>query len=185
MEDMSLYAARIKASHHKLTMLRSAGLRLTAMVDADWSTSNSTAGWIVFLAGCAISIGCKRERCVAISTTEAELVAASMAAADVALCRTILGFCCGAEAVALPTPLAVDNQGAVAISQDPTMRSSLKHIQRRHYFVRDMVENGEIAVLKVDTAVNTADVLTKHLDTERHRLLAAQLRGGAGLGVKL
>ena len=65
------------------------------------------------------------------------------------------------------------------------MRSSLKHIQRRHYFVRDMVENGEIAVLKVDTAVNTADVLTKHLDTERHRLLAAQLRGGAGLGVRL
>ena len=50
---------------------------------------------------------------------------------------------------------------------------------------RDLVESGEIAVLKVDTAVNTADVLTKHLDTERHRMLAAQLRGGAGLGVKL
>ena len=48
-----------------------------------------------------------------------------------------------------------------------------------------MVENSKIAVLKVDTAVNTADVLTKHLDTDGHRLLAAQLRGGAGLGVKL
>ena len=65
------------------------------------------------------------------------------------------------------------------------VQSTLPDLQRRHYFVRDMVENSKIAVLKVDTAVNTADVLTKHLDTERHRLLAAQLRGGAGLGVKL
>ena len=80
---------------------------------------------------------------------------------------------------------AIDNTGAVAISQDPAMKSGLKHVQRRHYFVRDMVENGEISVLKVDTAVNTADVFTKHLPAERHRELAAQLRGGKGLGIML
>ena len=34
-------------------------------------------------------------------------------------------------------------------------------------------------------AVNTADVFTKHLPVERHRELAAQLRGGKGLGVML
>ena len=65
------------------------------------------------------------------------------------------------------------------------MKSGLKHVQRRHYFVRDMVEKGEIRVIKVDTAVNTADVFTKHLPPERHRELAAQLRGGQGLGIKL
>ena len=69
------------------------------------------------------------------------------------------------------------------------MKSGLKHVQRRHYFVRDMVENGEISVLKVDTAVirsyTAADVFTKHLPPERQRELAAQLRGGKGLGILL
>ena len=65
------------------------------------------------------------------------------------------------------------------------MRSALKHVARRHFFVREMEENKEIRTLTVDTAVNTADIFTKHLDGERHRLLAAQLRGSEGLGVKL
>ena len=115
-------------------------------------------------------------------------MAASMAAAEIALCRIVLSFCVGDEAVAQPTPLAIDNTGAVAISQDPSMKSGLKHVQRRNYFVRDMVENGEISVLKVDTAVirsYTADVFTKHLPPERQRELVAQLRGGKGLGILL
>ena len=59
--------------------------------------------------------------------------------AEIALCRMVLCFCVGEDAV------AIDNTGAVAISQDPAMKSGLKHVQRRHYFVRDMVENGEIS----------------------------------------
>ena len=58
--------------------------------------------------------------------------------------------------------------------------STLKHVQRRHFFVRECVENGELVVLPVDTSRNVADVLTKVLCVARFRELAAALYGGFG-----
>ena len=57
------------------------------------------------------------------------------------------------------------------------MRSQLKHVARRHYFMRNMEAAGEVVAVKVGTNDNTADILTKTLTGERHRTLAAQLRG--------
>ena len=67
----------------KITYDRRYGITPTAMVDADWSVECSTAGWVVFLAGAAVMAASRKIMCMALSTTEAELIAASMAAADV------------------------------------------------------------------------------------------------------
>jgi hypothetical protein len=37
----------------------------------------------------------------------------------------------------------------------------MKHVERRHYFVRDMIEACELKVLFVRTPNNLADLLTK------------------------
>ena len=37
----------------------------------------------------------------------------------------------------------------------------MKHVQRRHFFVRDMVESFELEVPFVPTEKNAADLLTK------------------------
>ena len=37
----------------------------------------------------------------------------------------------------------------------------MKHVQRRHFFVRDMVESFELEVPYVETSKNAADILTK------------------------
>ena len=37
----------------------------------------------------------------------------------------------------------------------------MKHVQRRHFFVRDMVESFELQVPFVPTKLNAADILTK------------------------
>ena len=60
----------------------------------------------------------------------------------------MLAFCIGEDEVALPTPLAIDNNGALSISQDPAMKSGLKHVQRRHFFLRNMVESFELERLE-------------------------------------
>ena len=39
--------------------------------------------------------------------------------------------------------------GAAAIALDPAMRSALKHVSRRHYFVRDMYEAGEVLPTRI------------------------------------
>ena len=43
-------------------------------------------------------------------------------------------------------------------------------------YVRDMVEAGEVSVLNVKTADNVADIMTKPMPPERHRLLSGRLR---------
>ena len=48
----------------------------------------------------------------------------------------------------------------------------MKHVQRRHFFVRDMVESFELEVPFVRTADNIADMFTKPMKsaTEFHKL---------------
>ena len=47
------------------------------------------------------------------------------------------------------------------ISYNPEHHDRMKHVQRRHFFVRDMVEAFELEVPYVPTAENPADFLTK------------------------
>ena len=48
----------------------------------------------------------------------------------------------------------------------------MKHVQRRHFFVRDMVESFELEVPFVSTHDNLADILTKLMKDAKqfHRL---------------
>ena len=43
----------------------------------------------------------------------------------------------------------------------------MKHVQRRHFFIRDMVENMEIEVPFVRTADNIADFFTKPFNASK------------------
>ena len=57
--------------------------------------------------------------------------------------------------------LAMDNQAGRDLAYNPEHHSKTKHIQRRHYFVREMVEDFRITVPFVGTDDNDADFFTK------------------------
>eukprot|EP00965_Chrysotila_dentata_P115653 3821876-Pleurochrysis_carterae.AAC.1 len=50
---------------------------LVAYSDSDWAVGHSTTGVCVMLGNAAISYGSKRQHCIALSSTEAEIIAAS------------------------------------------------------------------------------------------------------------
>ena len=50
------------------------------------------------------------------------------------------------EVTKFPTNLATDNLGARDLSYNPEHHDSSKHIERRHFYVRDMVEKLELSV---------------------------------------
>ena len=50
-----------------------------------------------------------------------------------------------------------------AISYNPEMHARTKHIDRRHFFVRECVENMQLRVPFVKTVDNLADFFTKPL----------------------
>ena len=60
-----------------------------------------------------------------------------------------------------PTDLNTDSQSARDVSYNPQHHNRMKHVQRRHFFVRDMVESHEIEVPFVRTADNISDFFTK------------------------
>ena len=60
----------------------------------------------------------------------------------------------------------MDNQSAIAISYNPELHSRTKHVDRRHFFIRECVENHLIRVPFVKTVDNLADFFTKPLPSK-------------------
>ena len=60
--------------------------------------------------------------------------------------------------------LATGNTAARDLAYNPEHHQKVKHIARRHFFVRECVENGEIVVPYVNTLDNEADFFTKPLE---------------------
>ncbi len=133
--------------------------RLHAFADASWEVASSTSGWVVQWQSAALSWGSRKQKCVALSTCEAEIIALSEAAKDVVYLRKLVGGVDGR--LSSPTHLSTDSQSARDVSYNPEHHDRMKHVQRRHFFVRDMVESLEIEVPFVPTDANIADFFTK------------------------
>jgi transposase InsO family protein len=132
----------------------------------DLSTGRSTSGVLCLHSGAPISWMSQRQSSVAISTTEAEVVAASEAAREIIWIKRILTEL--DQLKATPT-LQIDNEAAIRLAQNPEFHRRTKHIRIRHFFVRELVTAGEIMVSKVDSEKQLADILTKPLFSTRFR----------------
>jgi hypothetical protein len=60
-----------------------------------------------------------------------------------------------------------NNQRAIFLAKNPTYHSKKKHIDVQSHFLRDMVEENKVLLMKVDTLKNVADSLTKSMSTEK------------------
>ena len=133
------------------------------MSDADWAVRHSTSGQVFIFNQAAISWGSKKQKSVALSSCEAEIVAASEASCEaVALERFIREF--GLKD-SEPIDLFVDNKSAIDVAYNPEHHTRMKHVERRHFFIRELVENHMIRVPFVSTHENQADFFTKVLET--------------------
>ena len=151
---------------------------LHAYSDSNWTVGHSTSGWAILYAGAVIGYGSKRQQSIALSSTEAEIMAASQAATEIMYFRGLL-YEFGRELE--PTILYVDNQGAVELSKDMKSCQRSRHIERRYLKVRELVALGEIVVKHVPTEMNHSDVLTKPLDQATFNRHVAALIGGAAV----
>ena len=133
--------------------------RLSAFADASWETRHSTSGWVVLWQSAALSWGSRQQKSIALSTCEAEIIALSEAAKDVVYLRKFKRGLGDPEPG--PSTLATDSQSARDVSYNPQHHDRMKHVERRHFFVRDMVEKFEIEVPFVRTEDNLADFFTK------------------------
>ena len=74
-----------------------------------------------------------------------------------------------------PTKLFSDNQGAIALANNPVSHSRAKHIAIKHHCVREVIQDHLIWVQYIPTAEMTADSLTKALGHEKHQKCTARM----------
>ena len=148
-----------------------------AYSDADWAgdvpTRKSTSGYVCFLNGTPISWCSKLQKCVALSSAEAEYVAACSAALECVYLRGLLADLSAPQRSA--TQLFMDNQSAIALSYNPIDHKRTKHIELRVHKIRELVATGDVTLLWVKTDEMLADVFTKPLGPSKHRTFASTL----------
>jgi len=132
--------------------------------DAATETRYSTSAWLITItaAGACVAWGSTKQKCVALSTAEAEIIALSEAAKEVVYFRKFLRGV-NKSYITGPTRLETDSKAAFDLSYNPEHHGRTKHVARRHFFVRDQVEEGEISVRLVKTDDNAADFFSKPL----------------------
>eukprot|EP00965_Chrysotila_dentata_P079422 2618698-Pleurochrysis_carterae.AAC.1 len=92
----------------------------------------------------AISWASKKQPSVALSSCEAEIIAASEATKEAIYLRSLLADL-GLPATK-PTAISMDNKSAIDLAYNPEHHQRSKHIDRRHFFVRERVETHDITI---------------------------------------
>jgi hypothetical protein len=154
---------------------------LIGFSDADWAGDTdgrkSTSGYMFLLSGGPVSWRSRRQPIVALSTTEAEYVAACDATKEAVWLRQLLqdlGFGSGD----FPTILYEDNQSCIAWATNPVDHNRTKHINIRYHYIRDQVRNNVITMVYMPTERMIADILTKAIP----RAQFENLRNMMGVG---
>jgi hypothetical protein len=101
---------------------------------------------------------------VALSTIEVEYMETTHESKE-AIWLQIL--CSGIGLVQQAIRIDFDSQSAIFMVKNPTYDSKTKHIDIQYHFVRDMVEENKVFLMKVDTLKNLTDSLTKFVSTEK------------------
>ncbi|KAH9766027.1 Integrase catalytic domain-containing protein [Citrus sinensis] len=137
-------------------------------VDSDFAGDldkrKSTTGYVFTFAGAAVSWVSKLQTVVALSTTEAEYMAATQACKEAIWIQRLLEELGHKQQ---KIPVFCDSQSALHIARNPAFHSRTKHIGVQYHFVREVVEDGSVDLQKIHTKENLADVLTKPINTDK------------------
>ncbi|CAA7058105.1 unnamed protein product [Microthlaspi erraticum] len=118
---------------------------LAGYCDADWAgcadDRKSTSGGCFFLGNNLIAWLSKKQNSVSLSTAEAEYIALGSCCTQLIWMRQMSADY-GMESG--PFLVYCDNKSAIDISKNPVQHSRTKHIDIRHHFVRELVEEKQI-----------------------------------------
>lgn len=145
--------------------------------DADWASDvdkrRSCTGFLFILSGGAITWMSKRQPTIALSTTEAEYMALLVAAQEALWLRQLYTEINNGNVK--PIKIYCCNQGAIKLAETDCYKARLKHIDIRHHFVREKIENSIIELDYIPTNEMAADSLTKAVSKEKVQFCATKL----------
>ena len=164
---------------------------LFAYVDASWADDpddrTSRGGYQLWSWGAPIEWRSSKQTAQALSTTEAEYMAACEAVKAVVWARRLYQMDFGYDDLSIfnpdapateaeskgarPVTVFEDNSGCIEWSRNPVQHQRSKHIDLKYHFVRAKVKDGEVKLVHCVTERMVADLLTKYLSARRFEFL--------------
>ncbi|GKB67614.1 hypothetical protein Tco_0929026 [Tanacetum coccineum] len=105
---------------------------------------------------------------IAMSSTEAEYIAASEAAIEAIWIRKFISGLGVVPKIDRPIDMYCVNTCAITIADEPGVQKGAKHFRRKYHFIREVIQEGNIRILKVHTDNNLADPFTKPMPCAKH-----------------
>ena len=130
-------------------------------LNVDIDDEISITGHMFYLGESPITWCSQKQEVVALSSCEAEFMAATEAAKQAIWLQELLSEVTGEECEKVI--IRVDNKSAISLTRNPVFHGRSKHIHRRYHFIRECVENGQVDVEFVAGDKQKAVILTKGL----------------------
>ena len=106
----------------------------------------------------------KKQNSISLSTAEVEYIAVGSCCTQLVWMQKLLhdyGIC------QEHLPIYCDNISAINISKNPVQHSRTKHIEIRHQFIKELVEDGILTLKFIRIDDQKANLFTKPLDSKR------------------
>ncbi|KAL0536608.1 hypothetical protein IC582_025562 [Cucumis melo] len=149
---------------------------LVGYCNADWAGSaddrKSTSGGCFFLGNNLLSWFSKKQNYVSLSTAEAEYIAVGSGCTQMIWMKNMLNEYGIIQDV---MTLYCDNMSVIDISKNPVQNSRTKHMDIRHHFIRELIENKVITLQHIHSNSQLTDIFTKPLNATTFEHLRACL----------
>jgi len=143
-------------------------ISLFGYCDADYAGSldnrRSTTGYCFLCNDAIISWSSRLQQTVAVSTAEAEYMAAAAAVKEALWLQHL---CTDMHLLMQPTTIYSDNQAALSLLRNPTTSQRSKHIDILYHFARERAADGDVNFVYCNTSSQLADALTKPLSPHK------------------
>lgn len=127
----------------------------------DQDTRRSTTGYVLMYCGGPIAWCSRRQPIVALSTAEAELIAAAECTKEVLYIKSFLSEILNLSVIA---NLKIDNQSAMKIIKNGVFNKRSKHIDVRYKFICEKVNSKDVYIEYCSSENQVADIFTKGLN---------------------
>uniref|UniRef100_A0A251UJX2 Putative ribonuclease H-like domain-containing protein n=1 Tax=Helianthus annuus TaxID=4232 RepID=A0A251UJX2_HELAN len=160
-------------TNHGIIYSKGSKGKLVGFSDSDYAgsidDSKSTSGYVFHLGSGAVAWQSKKQKVVALSSTEAEYIALSQAGCQALWLKGILNeLQINAEC---PPTILCDNKSTISSAKDPVYHGKSKYIRIKYHFIRDLIKNDEVEVRFCTTKEQAADILTKALQLKDFKCL--------------
>ena len=151
----------VKLVYKKL--LHNSNFNIDLYVDADWASDptdrKSVSGYVLMFCNCPILWCCKKQNCISLSSTEAEIIALSKSLQDLIFYKGVINEISCVNNISIYE----DNQSAIKSVTNESACGRLKHLDVKLKYIRETLSNHFINIKYVPSEKQIADIFTKSL----------------------